>query len=408
MQHMSILDDLAASHPDTEIWWDSSPLLFDGWAESVVASAGRERRARVRAQVERLFDPRAERASLISGSTTNPTLIHQAICAAPQRFAEYVRALRRARMDMTAEDLSRALYREVGRQSAARLLPMWRASNGARGWVSVQVHPGAIFDRGAMLDDATAIARLSPNIMVKLPGTAAGISALATLTERGVATNMTLTFSVPQLVAYLNAIEAGRQKALSRDDLKAPWRSVFTFMSSRFGERGELRAQAAALGLSLDETEVRLAEVLVLRRMHRVHQAFQSPTKLLICSLRIDRQPSPRSSLSLHIERTAGLPLVYTCPPAFLESLLAYEGPLARRIPDEEAPGDADLVEKLLCLSYFREAYDLDGMAPHAFDSHPALLRSAADVAASAQETLRFVHDCVGAPSEAVAPMLAS
>ena len=34
------LEQLAATNPDAEIWWDSSPLIFPSWKEETLAKAG--------------------------------------------------------------------------------------------------------------------------------------------------------------------------------------------------------------------------------------------------------------------------------------------------------------------------------------------------------------------------------
>ena len=33
------LEQLAATNPDAEIWWDSSPLIFPSWREETLAKA---------------------------------------------------------------------------------------------------------------------------------------------------------------------------------------------------------------------------------------------------------------------------------------------------------------------------------------------------------------------------------
>src|SRR5690606_35023469 len=75
------LEQLAATNPDAEIWWDSSPLIFPSWKQETLAKAPEGERAEWDAQFTRFYDDatiQREGTMGFRGVTTNPPLSLQA------------------------------------------------------------------------------------------------------------------------------------------------------------------------------------------------------------------------------------------------------------------------------------------------------------------------------------------
>jgi transaldolase len=114
-----------------------------------------------------------------------------------------------------------------------------------------------------MLRQAYDLAALSPNVMVKVPGTREGTPVLRELTRRGIATNCTLAYTVPQFVAVAEQVQAGLREARTNDVDLTGWRSVVTHMSARWEDARSERAAplrnrmlaAGPTGLSLARLE---------------------------------------------------------------------------------------------------------------------------------------------------------
>ena len=53
---LHVLEKLAATNPDCEIWWDSSPLVYASWKRDTLDQAPAEKRADWSQQLTRLFD----------------------------------------------------------------------------------------------------------------------------------------------------------------------------------------------------------------------------------------------------------------------------------------------------------------------------------------------------------------
>ena len=63
----SVLERLTMVHPDMEIWWDSSPLVFESWVKKVVAAAPASKKAVWEEQLSRIYRLDDPAQSLIRG-----------------------------------------------------------------------------------------------------------------------------------------------------------------------------------------------------------------------------------------------------------------------------------------------------------------------------------------------------
>ena len=204
---MSALQRLIALNPETELWWDSSPLVYAPW-EREQRVTWRERPDLLAALDELGFD---RTDSLIQGCTTNPPLTWAAIEADPATWDAWTREQARTLTDPQA--LTWALYREVVRRGVDMLAETYRASGGQRGFICGQVDPRDVTDRAAMVAEGRDLHTLGDNLMVKMPATKEGIEGIEALSALGIATNATLSFSVAQMVAVAEAAKAGLRQA---------------------------------------------------------------------------------------------------------------------------------------------------------------------------------------------------
>jgi len=403
MPAQSVLEKLQAANPTSEIWWDSSPLVFPAFEKQLIEAApDAETRTRWSEQLGRFLNIAQPMASLVRGVTTNPSLMARSIIDAPEIWGPEVRAahLRQARPNLDATYW--IIYREALRRAAQVMLPLWSASEGRYGWVSGQLDPRCIFDSDAMLEQGLQLARIAPNLMVKVPGTRQGYETIRRLVSRGVSINNTFSYSVPQFSACIRAVEAGLVEARRQGADVTRWRAVITHMIGRFGSQGDLLEEAAARGLSLDPREVRLAEIAILKRIHRIIAATSPPVMMLLSSLETDGPET--GALSMHLEETAGSQIAYTCKPSFIKELMQREGELGDLDPraiDREIP--AATLRKLERLPCFAKAYDPDGMPPEEFANYGAFIATYAEVARNARRLIDFVARQVpDVPSEAV------
>lgn len=390
---LSVLEKLQQLNHSAEFWWDSSPLDFPRWKATVLGRApDSATQRRWTTQLNRFFEPDNPGCSLIRGVTTNPSLIAKSIMVAPELWTgEIHRQAARHRLS-DAETVFRHVYQEAARRAAEATLPLWRRTDGRYGWVSVQLDPRLMFDSEAMLEQAMQLASLAANVMVKVPGTKAGYAVIQQLVRNGIAINNTLTYTVPQFVECIRAVESGLDAARRTGIRTDRWRAVVTYMIGRYGSSGDLPAEAAQRQIPLSWSDVRWAEIAVLKRIQQIIAAGKHPVKMLLSSLEVDDPAAGATSLSMHLQQTAGADLVYTCKPAFVEALMRRECELQSLDPTAfDVPVPADVLNRLKRLPYFCRAIEPDGMAPHEFCSHGAFITTHAEVNCNVRRLIDFI-----------------
>ena len=155
----------------------------------------------------------------VTGVTSNPTILSKEI-----RVGGYGYDARAAvAADPTLADPERLVYTwaVADAQAAADLLrPMWEASSGMDGWVSIEIPPGTAYQADASFRWGRALHALvdRPNVFIKVPATPQGAHAIEELVVAGIPVNATLVFDVVQhqLVAasYLRGLERRRAQRL--------------------------------------------------------------------------------------------------------------------------------------------------------------------------------------------------
>jgi transaldolase len=168
----------------------------------------------------------------IRGVTANPTIFAQAIAAGDDYDAQIAALVKEG--VVPREMFERVALQDI-QQACDILRPVFDSSDGADGFVSIEVSPEKAFDTQGTIDEAkrwwTAIDR--PNLLVKIPATDEGIPAIEECLASGVNINITLIFALSfyerVMEAYVRALETRLEAGL---DLKSV-NSVASFFVSR-------------------------------------------------------------------------------------------------------------------------------------------------------------------------------
>lgn len=364
---------LKETNSGLELWWDSSPLVYQEWSGGLGAPYRDVELFRVE---DGRAGPQFSAGSLLQGSTTNQPLTWQVIEQEPDYWGQWIAA---NSQDLDRSDSKEAMWRlfiEVARRGAEMLGPIHEASGGKLGQICCQVDPRDMTNLEAMLAQARRIHAARPNIMVKMPGTQEGIEGVRILTAEGIPTNVTLGFTVPQLVAVGEAARAGLAEAQARGTDLSHWRSCAVMMLGRYEDAPPMKAQASERGIELSEADLRWAGVAIFRQAHKLFRERGYPSKLMAASMR----PGPVLNGVKHVwhlEKLAGANAVLTVFPNIFELLLASYAELPLEAQIDEPPPD-DVMDRLLRIPYFAEAYKEDGIAPQDWASHAALKATAA------------------------------
>jgi len=400
MKENNLLDELVAVSPGMEIWWDSSPVIFENWCRKMLAKADEGDRETLKRQFKRMYDKDNPARQLFRGVTTNPPLSLQAIKDDPPYWQKVAKQILAENEGLDKESLFWLLYKEVVKQGSDMFLPLFEASGYKEGYLSGQVDPRRSFDKDVMLKQAAEIHAINPNVMIKVPGTKEGYEVIEILTSQGIATNNTLTFILPQLMDCARSVKRGLEKAKANGVDLSKWRSVITHMEARYGDLGGLREFGKEKGIELTEGDVRLAELAIFKKAYRLVREGGYQSKMLSCSLRVGPTVDGKPRI-WHLEEKAGAGVVVTVPPPLIDELINFPAPetikfAAGRI-DVDPP--KDVMDKLLRIPYFERAYEVDGYTRDEYNTHPALVKTAQQFSKATEDMVDFAASCLPAPS---------
>ncbi|MCE5262902.1 MAG: transaldolase [Deltaproteobacteria bacterium] len=397
MNKVNMLEKLVAVSPGMEIWWDSSPVIFENWCRKLLVKTPEEGEQEVlQCQFARMYDGKNPDAWLFRGVTTNPSLSLQAIKDNEPYWKGVVKGMIEENPGIDKESLFWLLYKEIIRRGSTMFLPLFEKSGHKEGYLSGQVDPRKCYDRDVMLKQAYDLASINPNVMIKVPGTKEGYEVIEILTAQGIATNNTLTFVLSQLMDCAKSVQRGLEKAKANHVDLTRWRSVITHMEARYGDLGGLRDFAKEKGVELSEGEVRWAELAIFKKAYRLIKERKYPSKLLSCSLRVG--PKVDGTLRVwHLEEKAGANIVVTCPPGFIDEVIHFPGQenivFEKGRIDREIPKET--LEKLLRIPYFARAYAEDGYTRDEYRTLPPLIKTAEQFSKATDDMVAFVGKCI-------------
>lgn len=169
----------------------------------------------------------------LSGVTSNPTIFHKAISGSRDYDAKIEELVEKGMRDEKELFLSLAI--EDIRDASDIMLPAYRDSGGADGFVSIEVSPDLAYDTGATIEEAADIFKTldRKNIMIKVPATKEGLPAIEELTARGVNVNVTLLFSVSRYGEVTDAFVRGIERRVKEGKPVRGIASVASFFVSR-------------------------------------------------------------------------------------------------------------------------------------------------------------------------------
>jgi len=213
MEERNFFERLVDVSPGMEIWWDSSPVIFENWCKKLLEKADPADRENLQQQFKRMYNPENPQGQLFRGVTTNPALSLQAIQDDPAFWEKEARDISAENPGLDKEGLFWKLYKKVVKRGSEMYMPLFESSNYKEGFLSGQVDPRSVFDKEAMIRQAEEIAAIGPNVMVKIPGSKEGYEVIEYLTSKGIPTNNTLTFVLPQLVDCADTVKRGLETA---------------------------------------------------------------------------------------------------------------------------------------------------------------------------------------------------
>jgi transaldolase len=224
----------------------------------------------------------------VVGVTSNPTIFATALSKG-NAYDEQVRQLA-----AEGKDVHEAVFEITTtdvRNAADVFAPVYEASGGVDGRVSIEVEPGLAHDAEGTIAQAKQLwEKVSkPNAMIKIPATVEGLEAIAAATAAGISVNVTLIFSLERYRQVINAYLSGLEQAKSAGIDLSTIRSVASFFVSRVDT--EIDKRLSAIGTDEAEALKGKAAVANARLAYQVfEQAFDSERAKVLLAAGANKQ----------------------------------------------------------------------------------------------------------------------
>ena len=290
------------------------------------------------------------------GATCNPVIAYSALKRELPVWRPRILELMREMPRATEEQIGWRLIEEMSVKAAALLAPVFEAHRGRNGRLSIQTDPRFFRDPVAIADQAAHFAALAPNMIVKIPVTAAGVVAIEEATYRGISINATVSFTLPQCVAVAEAVERGLERREREGKDIEQMGPVCTIMVGRLDDW--LKVEMEKESISTDPGFLEWAGVAVFKKTYKLFQQRGYRIRLLSAAFRNH----------MHWSEFIGGDVVISPPYTWQRRFNASDVEITSRI---DRPVDGRIVDDLLKrFADFRRAYMEGGLSVDEFDSY--------------------------------------
>ena len=169
----------------------------------------------------------------LKGITSNPAIFYKSIKDG-KGYDELLKTLF-ADKSLSDKDIFYEIAVKDIKDAATLLMPVYKATGGKDGYVSMEVDPNFADNADETIKEARMLFNKigMENVMIKIPATAEGLKAVKTLISEGVNINVTLLFSVDIYAKTITAYIDGLQERLNAGKSIEKIASVASFFISR-------------------------------------------------------------------------------------------------------------------------------------------------------------------------------
>ncbi|HMA24468.1 MAG TPA: transaldolase [Gemmatimonadaceae bacterium] len=283
------------------------------------------------------------RDDALTGMTSNPTIFEKALAEG----TAYDDQIRSVAGDFTAMELFELIATTDVRDACDAFRGTYDRTNGADGYVSIEVSPAAANDARATISEATRLWATvdRPNVMVKVPGTVEGAVAVRQLTANGINVNITLLFAIEAYKRVIDAYVAGLQDRVQAGKEISAIHSVASFFVSRVDTEIDKRLEASIAKTPANQKTLKSLEgKAAIANAKLAYKLFQSEIasprwKALASSGATVQRPlwaststkNPAYRDVMYVEELIGPDTVNTMPPQTIEAFRDH-GIVARTV----------------------------------------------------------------------------
>ncbi|HWP59423.1 MAG TPA: transaldolase [Candidatus Acidoferrales bacterium] len=328
----------------------------------------------------------------LRGITSNPAIFNKAISKTGDYDAQ-IQAL--AGSEAPVEEIYERLAIKDVQDACDLLKPVFTDSGGVDGFVSLEVSPYLAHDTEGTMEEARRLFRRveRPNVLIKIPGTWAGVPAIEQMLYEGVNVNITLLFSVERYEAVAQAYIRAMERRASENKPLASVASVASFFLSRIDVLVDQLLQHRMSGKNKPAAEALLGKIAVANAKlayQSFKKIFSGPQweKLKAKGARVQRPlwaststKNPQYSDVRYVEPLIGPDTVNTMPEETIAAF-ADHGRVRRNSVEEGAAESARLIADLerLGIDFDCVAWQLENEGVQKFiDPFAELLKTIAE-----------------------------
>jgi len=282
--------------------------------------------------IRRAFLTQRELGALVEqglrGVTSNPAIFEKAIAGSSDYDKDLQRLVQTCK---SIDELYEALALEDIRRATDLLRPVYDATNGLDGYVSLEVNPKLAHDTNGTIAEGLRLFKTlnKPNVMIKVPATSAGLPTITALIAQSVNVNVTLIFGNEVYKAVAEAYLAGLEKLAANGGDLSKVASVASFFVSRIDSAVD--ALLAAKGNTALQGKIAIANAKMAYASFK--QIFSGPRweKLAAKNAQVQRPlwastgvKNPQYPDTLYVDTLIGPHTVNTVPPATLTAFLDH------------------------------------------------------------------------------------
>jgi transaldolase len=313
------------------------------------------------------------------GATCNPVIAHTILKTRLAEWAPRITAVVNAAPVATEDEIAWAVVEQMSSEAAALLMPVFEAHHGRNGRLSIQTNPKFYRSSRAILEQARRFHGLAPNMIVKIPATAAGMDAIEEATAEGISINATVSFTLPQCVAVAEAVERGLKRREASGQDVSTMGPVCTIMVGRLDDWLKVVMEKEAI--STDPGYLEWAGVAVFKKTYALFQRRGYRIRLLSAAFRNH----------MHWSELIGGDVVISPPSAwqkrFVRSDITVAPRIATPVPEHVV---GDLYRRF---PDFRRAYDEGGLAVPDFDSFAPTRRTLRQFLGACDDLNQLIRD---------------
>jgi transaldolase len=315
------------------------------------------------------------------GATCNPSIVVSVLKSEMPTWSGRIKALAAAYPQATEDEIAWKIVEEMSANAAKLLKPIFDQHHGRNGRLSIQTDPRLYRNSEAILAQAIRFNKLTPNMIVKIPATSAGIVAIEEATRLGISINATVSFTLPQAIAVAEAVERGLSRREAEGLDISTMGPVCTIMVGRLDDWFKIVMEKEKL--SVDPGYLEWAGIAVFKKAYALYRERGYRLRLLSAAFRNH----------MHWSEFIGGDVVISPPCAWQHR---YNASDIEVIPRMQNPVDPKIVDTLLHkFPDFQRAYTEGGLSHQEFDTFGSTRRTLRAFIAACGEMDEIVRNII-------------